>query len=65
MARTFKVEITETTPDCRPSYPMTIEAPADSVSALIQSLAALPVFSRDGVDLVRMSREADAAESAA
>ena len=65
MARTFKIQITEITPDCRPSYPMAIEAPADNVSALIQSLAALPLFGRDGVDLVRMPREADAAESAA
>jgi hypothetical protein len=62
MARTFKIQITETTPGCILSDPMTIEAPADSVSALIKYLAALPL---DGVKLVPLPRAAKAVESAA
>jgi hypothetical protein len=62
MARTFKIQITETTPGCILSHPMTIEAPADSVSALIQYLAALPL---DGVKLVPLPRAAKTEEHAA
>lgn len=58
MTRTFKIQITETTLGCRPSHPLTIEAPADDVSALIHFIACLPMFSKPGVDVVPIPRGA-------
>jgi hypothetical protein len=53
-SRSFKMQITETTPNCRPHYPMSIEAHSEDVPLFLEFIGKHPWFNDPDLSFVPM-----------